>query len=65
MDPQNFRLDVSASRTKLEPDSQYCERERKEPLTRTTFLSGEDTQLRVERRKGRKSAMVRNLVSWL
>jgi hypothetical protein len=39
-------------------------RKRKEGAsTRTTFLSGEDTQLRVERRKGRKSAMVRNLVS--
>jgi hypothetical protein len=39
-------------------------RKRKERAsTRRTFLSGEDTQLSVERRKGRKSAMVRNLVS--
>lgn len=39
-------------------------RKRKEGAwTRTTFLSGEDTQLRIERRKGRELAMVRNLVS--
>jgi hypothetical protein len=39
-------------------------RKRKEGAsTPATFLSGEDTQLRVGRRKGRESAMVRNLVS--
>jgi hypothetical protein len=55
--------DVSKSRTKQEPDLQYGKRERKEPRLGRPFYLVKILQLRAGRRKGRRSAVVRNLVS--
>jgi hypothetical protein len=63
MAPQISGQDVSKSRTKQEPDLQYGKRERKEPRLGRPFYLVKILQLRAGRRKGRRSAVVRNLVS--